>query len=1670
MSVSHKSLWTLVSGASIHTERDVIKSELSAQQDALFEGLLGFKPNTKETAELFKKKSSISENLREFVVKLSKVIGVGESQSWELLCQYLASEFRGTSESLKDLLKHDQQVKPLILDIWQFYRAERLYLLQVLKEVLSYYNSSDHKNSEVFASIIDKVDAKGRLKKQLLDQFAQVIKEKCPLTESLGSFLASSCRSSWMHFNLREQSELLQIILVYLHQRQSQTLDDFVRLCEIFQDHGYGTRQSYRDDLDDSSQVLVSSIGWLEGSVLVYLLDLPGVTLGPETHYMWSDPASSATVERIVSGLGNLTVHAPPMLAWTLGCYLAKGGEGVSKAARVGEAAIANRVLETLRNCLAADFTSHTLVSDILHSTVYTVLSALVSAFDPSSMGLSLEVHTLAIQLLKHPAVSSHFFKQGKAGGLGLHFEELKKNFPCDHDPLIEACISLASSSEDSCDKVISRLSEMEVFTEYLDEVPPDQTKGLDGEFELITYRFPYPGTETVFIPAGTRGEICGQFVRWRHCHSGWQVLLAEVGSLVAQVTSGAGGVNASSVTRVTAIARLVAAVLKTNPSLGPKLAQMTEVLVGLVSKFCLVAAPPLQLLAAVTDSCASLAVKDPGRVMERLAATHLLPKCHPGDPNQLQPGVIGALLAGQETVSGEYPLLLSFLRLMSVCGHLPAARPSITFILREVLPNYSIWRYDQPGQREQVVRLGLEAVGRLLPGDAVFLAGEPGLGRCLLGLAATGDRPIQTLLEGQSSWDKGRGSDMAVLVKSALDLLHKLLISPASSLILSGPVGQAIRAPPAGAVPHFLLILSHYVYFFHEPELAISAVDLLSSIADDSVSVLACLAGAAPAVRDMFLARLEAATEDIRLKISIVKFLLACVDRQPGMVQLLLDINTEVTVVEARKRQAGVTGGEKEKEKVSSAPKLVGVGCLAPVLQLLSKCKEETGPHWLELHLSIVRLIHSLWSQCRLLATTHLKKQKNFWPDLCWPLTDPLETEDERHLKVKAYALRIVSHEVYTWKGNVGSGLTVVLEKICDPKRLGWCDNIQDDGDMEDTVADDSDSDNVPLFLLSSWRAFLLVLSKDSPVTVSPAACRAAFSATAKRLMSSLEQDPPPPRLTVLLAETASVLARRWQTKVTDDMPAWCDDASGMLERLAQSWDSLHPRARLAILGIGMATLRMSQFKLEQGQEETVLARWLEPVISLVGMSLREVEIQLGGGGGDLQLQAPELTITLLHALIDRFTTSSLWMTALHREAALCLLLAAVRGCCRSRAAPTLVTNLLRLISGVAASPSGTAALLLQELSRDLWMPLSDLPPGPPWADVRRAGLELAGTLVRVGRRPAVGNGVTAAALLSDKLAVDLLSPRQDLANLPAATAASRFIASLSSHADAWRTDHPTSLVTVYRATCRLLHTATALLMRPGLLSAMAKKDGNSMTQVEARTRRVSSSTTCSDEVEYVGPEAAPAHASLLDLTCSCLSLLSALSPPLPALLAGDALLDPEKWEPLLAVSFSGPTLEQDGDIVSYGTLIALANLCVRSISRDTRSPSPGRAASASSPRPAQTATPLDTPERKKLTMVMEKSLTILLSQSILCLADPHLQLREKQLLRRELGAELGSITDSWRRYLLRGAKSPGPVRGSRSPGPPASGGTSPQPPRASKSDEQFMKLISSLVQSVFK
>ena len=275
---------------------------------------------------------------------------------------------------------------------------------------------------------------------------------------------------------------------------------------------------------------------------------------------------------------------------------------------------------------------------------------------------------------------------------------------------------------------------------------------------------------------------------------------------------------------------------------------QVTSTLLHCLAILVQLPDPPLLLVSAVTDIFASLTESDPS-VLGRLQRTPLLPR--PGRDNTLQPGVIGGLLARQESVGGEYPSLLAFLKLATSVAGQDSAGPCIAFLLQEVVPHFSKWRYEVASDKERIAKLALTAVLKHTDTEEGLrlVAGDQGLARALLQLASTGDRVIQNLLENQTNWEVGRGADLAVIVHLALNILHRLATS--SPLLMAGPVGAAIRAPPQGGSPHLLLTLAHYTYFFHLPELAIAAVRLLAAVARDAfvcgsspVSVLACLSG----------------------------------------------------------------------------------------------------------------------------------------------------------------------------------------------------------------------------------------------------------------------------------------------------------------------------------------------------------------------------------------------------------------------------------------------------------------------------------------------------------------------------------------------------------------------------------------------------------------------------------------------------------------------------------------------------------------------------------------------------------------------------------------------------------------------------------------------------------
>jgi len=1084
VSRSNKSIWTLVSGSVLQTNPTVLESELSACDSLLSRGLLFYKNNTKQSAEALEKNKNVPDSWKGLVGSVGKTLGLDEGQSWDLICTYLASEFRGTQESLKDLIQDEQKRKPLILDIWQFYRAERLYLLQIIKQILTLNQSSKdahnqsgdvtNKVSNDFAPILSKVlktldSGQGGLRACLTDQLTAVTKEKEPETEALGPSLGATCRNAWIHFNLRETSELLQILLISLYVNGF-VYKDVETVTEIFFEFGFGTKLPFKNEFDENNTRLVKSIGYLSITTLIYMLDLPALSADVQGHKIWGNPEHVTKMERLISGLGNHPSHSPALLAWTLSCFLAKGAEGLGKAARLGEMALANRVLKTLELILCADFNSHTLVSDIIHLEVYSVVSVLLSVFDPVSMGLQTEIETLANILLKHRSVAAHFWKQGPESGLAFFFQEMLQNFPRDFVPVIECLTSLASASSSSCQRTVATLSSLDHYTERVEDIHSKIGRSVDGSIDLLEDRLPYQSTKTIWIPERTKGELLENgSVRWRTQMNGWQILLAECGELFLEISRGEEQVRSPTLNRVTKIANLVAKIITSEHSLAPKLEEITTELGKIAGRFCQVSHPPLNLLAGITQTFASItrADKSTNKVLEALKKTGLVPHfslshslLHKSSAT-LVPGVVGILLASEETVSGEYPLLLSFLNLLKESASSSESEAGIVFVCREVLPNFSNWRYQIPGEREEILQLSLAILLQFVKNvkqGPVIVGREQRVCGSLLYLVSTGDRTIQSLLENQVSWEQGRGTDFCKIVNLALNILDRLLTSGSSSgLVLAGPVGGALRAPPSGPQSHLILTLAQYSYFFHDPAVATAAIHLMGSLAgaaardNDPVSMLACLGNSASSVKDLLLTRLESPLEDIRLKIAIVDLLTQCVSSQPGMIQLLLDINTSVTVVDG---PADTTAAVKN-------PRIVGEGCLGPTLDLLAQCKDNSVENWQKLHLSVVKLVYNLWDTNSLLATRFIKDEPNFWKNLCWPISDPVDSPDSRRIKVKAYILRILANEIYTWKGKVTPELSKVLDRVCDEKSKcmeNWCTAISSNNIQERTMKDDED------------------------------------------------------------------------------------------------------------------------------------------------------------------------------------------------------------------------------------------------------------------------------------------------------------------------------------------------------------------------------------------------------------------------------------------------------------------------------------------------------------------------------------------------------------------------------------------------------------------------------------
>ncbi|CAG12436.1 unnamed protein product, partial [Tetraodon nigroviridis] len=268
---SCRELWTILAGRSALREPAQVEAELNRHWDQLHQGLNYYKPPCASSAAKVKDNKDIAQPLKDFGVRISKLLGLDEPQSVHLLQCHLQEDYRGTRDSFKVVLKDERQSQALLLKIADYYDDERICLLRCVLLLLTYFQDERHVYRAEYSNCVNKLEKDLVSNYQM--QFNKLFNAEAPTWESHGSLMTERQVSLWFRQCLREQSLLLEIIFLYsAYFEMSPT--DLLSFTKMFKGQGFGLRQTNRHLVDKSMDMLVERTGYTSSLILVEGIDI----------------------------------------------------------------------------------------------------------------------------------------------------------------------------------------------------------------------------------------------------------------------------------------------------------------------------------------------------------------------------------------------------------------------------------------------------------------------------------------------------------------------------------------------------------------------------------------------------------------------------------------------------------------------------------------------------------------------------------------------------------------------------------------------------------------------------------------------------------------------------------------------------------------------------------------------------------------------------------------------------------------------------------------------------------------------------------------------------------------------------------------------------------------------------------------------------------------------------------------------------------------------------------------------------------------------------------------------------------------------------------------------------------------------------------------------------
>ncbi|XP_038208060.1 nucleoporin Nup188 [Zerene cesonia] len=1675
-----KQLWRWTSSQSLTNEE--LKKVLDNKDiiNCLQQGLACYKSSKANSFTKLQSQNSEQTKLLNVVQTLQHYIDVDCFQIWEILKHYLCDISYGTpANALKNVAFVDTRPTFLSPNVWNFYHAERLFVLKLLQYIIEFKSDKNHKYNELFNKIFNDIGI-SNLKASLISQFETLLASAPPSRKIQSDFNNDTVRQEWAKSNLREQIAILQILMLIANEHQI-TQDEFVKLFKLFRKHNFGKNQAFNDLLEEKHREVCMRVMYMEIGLFMTIVDCEKI----KNLSSWID-GTKESVENEFTKIQPHMEQSPMLMTWMMITLQSDQHLKLfeTQYQHYGAISLRMKVFEFLRQML-----NSTLLNDdstcaiIVRKRVFRLLNEICDKFDgDGTISCQPGIMELCSDLIKSKTIAEQFWllqqKDDNFGVVSLWNSALEY-FPFNFDAISILAGGLAEAGKESVRNLIAELKNLPVYTEiYNPNTVP--IVSLQSEDAVIGRDY-YPlGDNTYHIEAGSKASILerkeGTMIHFRTPVSYWTVFNSEIEKVLDR-KQGHYNLNMTleRVYKGTKVLKGILKALVEDKEIPKSLVGPSEGVFDVLLRFMRAETPPLQLLVECLNVCIALIPLFSKEIHLRLINTGLLPRItkhqlsHVEYANgvSLDSAAVGSYLISIEQPSGTYKFLTTYIDMLCAFHKVTTddriiteiLLPGLILILREVFPNVYGWRYSSTTERRLLIQKCANYLTMVLQQadnkPTIMLLKRT----CIHGLLYTenalellkivsiGNESLEKIIHEDTNWISGSAYQYTFTLQRCLALMMYALrqkslindtneVTPLEHLIFA----QNKQVDRLKVVPNVVSYINHAF----NKSLSVLSCRLLKRFADGfQMSLFALLDMSAYKVRVMFLDRLRDEYETIGVKVAILEFVATCVGKQPGLTEAFFMMNHE---------RAKAIENEKEADtKVKTEEDDSFEGILGYMADYLETVKSDAKLLHSPLLGCIMALFHALWKNNMQILVKKLRKHPKFWEHM----TSPLFSEIQPELRTYSQIFNVLGIELFVSREKLEPNFKEVLEQFFDTNKKHldtWIDFIFSFRGRE---TEESVTDKVPVWLglLTSWKDFTTIFCKCLPFSLNIAHKTKMVAPCMSALLNELD-DLKDGRLVVILAELYVVMLANWKEDCFDNRKASAKQIDNLLTNLAAVYECLHPRAVRAILSI--ATVAISSLDYEIKANSLLAQSIIRSVTNINSLELGKLfdfirddttmEVDKESNGQSEEIPPIVLSLAMLEQCLDLyddvFTGLSQWFqsTKFTNKLLCCL-----QACLQNRRHYHTSLAALRCLTAYARGPF-SKDLLLSEIDQFLWMQL--LPPKieanpngnmcvwtpQEWWRVYGYSLDFISIMVMKHGEFFASDAITFVGVHLEHLVEAILLPRQmysiDALNLCASTL--NLVVQLVKFEARWRILNINSLIYIMRSISACVHQCGTLMLR---------------------ARRAS------EPHDEPAPAPAALHRVLEILHMAMLSLLS-FSPELLSLLAEPAL-DLERWQPLVELHFGAPkiTYEQFPQL-TFGTILSVICLLTRSLnhayhSEETsgaRSPggagggaagagagaagaggrrracscsgSPGEARRAlrseSVASVSSAASALPPASEKLLAGALQAALTLLASQALLAVRDRSVPTRHKQLVRRELASELTVYHDFVRKRIL--------------------------------------------------